>query len=201
VHALPLVIQGVADLSLADVHRFIGRMRTIDEVTSGELRRPLHGFLFADLDVAVLFVDAADSVEEQRVTVAHEAAHFLLHYLEPRRRAVTAFGAGIVPVLDRTREPTRGERFSSALRAVPLEPWRHALWHEPDGVTSTLEAEADDLAIELLAPVAQLRGLNSSSPSEIAEAFGLPISFSNRLFKLLRQDAEPAGVVHLFKKR
>jgi hypothetical protein len=198
--ALPLVVERISGLTVAGVQRFIGRLREFDAIDARDAHRPLHGFLFADLDVAALFVDADDSPDEQRVTIAHEAAHFLLHYLEPRRRAATAFGPAIVSVLDRSRDPTRGERFSAALRAVPLEPWRHALWREPSGHVHTIEAEADDLAMELLAPVAELRALGPVSPADIAREFGLPGPFANRLFQLLRQGQEPTGVVHLFKK-
>ncbi|MFN8557423.1 MAG: ImmA/IrrE family metallo-endopeptidase [Dehalococcoidia bacterium] len=42
----------------------------------------------------MIIVDSSDAPDEVRFTVAHEAAHFLLDYEQPRARAVAALGAG-----------------------------------------------------------------------------------------------------------
>jgi len=199
--ALPLVIKRFERLTLGDIRRFVTRLGYQDPTMGEPNNRLLRGCLFADLDIGLLFVDSTDDAHEQRVTVAHEIAHFVLHYLEPRRRAVQTFGAPIISVLNRTRPPTRGEQFSSSLRDVPLEPWRHAMGRQAAGGSSKIEAEADDLAVELLAPIDELRGLNAQSAEEIAQKFGLPIGMSQKLFQLTKQPAESAGILKLFQKR
>ena len=198
--ALPLVIKKIPGLAVRDVRDVVGRLRRGGAPTDFAGEHRLHGCLYADLDVGILFVDEDDDQAEQRVTIAHEVAHFVLHYLEPRKRAAKAFGAGIIAVLDRTRPPTTGERLSATMRGVPLAPWVHGLERKPPGREDLVEAEADDLAIELLAPIKELRALPSCSPSEISQAFGLPVRVSERVFQLLRPSSGTPGVVHLFRK-
>src|SRR5947209_3261645 len=46
--------------------------------------RPVRGFLVAKRGNGFIFLDGGLSPEEERVTLAHELAHFLHHYQAPR---------------------------------------------------------------------------------------------------------------------
>ncbi|WP_157182264.1 ImmA/IrrE family metallo-endopeptidase [Methylobacterium sp. WSM2598] len=165
--------------------------------------RPLRGCLVADAGKALILVDADDPEDEQRMTVAHEVAHLLLHYLKPREDAMTAFGSGIVTVLDRTRPPTLGERLSSALRNVPIEPYRHAMdrgtAHRRE--VDAMEDEADDLAVELLAPWRELQAMRGVRPGALRERFGLPAPVAARLAVLITPTSTTSGVLGLFGRK
>lgn len=162
--------------------------------------RPLRGCLVADGGHALIFVEKSDAVDEQRFTVAHELAHLLLHYLAPRREAVRHFGQVIQPVLDRTRPPTYTERMDSAMSNVPIEPFRHAMDRTArSGVSiERMEDEADDLAVELLAPWAALRTYRNALPSDLRKDFGLPAPVAARLASLIAQPPSSEGVIGLF---
>lgn len=135
------------------------------------------------------------------MTIAHETAHFLLHYLAPRKDALTGLGNQLIAVLDRTRPPTRAEMFSSALRDLPLGPFRHAIVRngtKPRGLVAIMEAEADDLAIEMLAPWRLIRSLDHPEADVIAARFGIPQAIATRLASMaVRPDTE-LGVTSLF---
>ena len=138
------------------------------------------------------------------MSVAHEVAHLLLHYITPRQEAVIAFGTRILAVLDRTRPPTLGERLSSTLRDVPIEPFRHAMDRGQCGYAgrvTAMEDEADDLAIELLAPRRELRSLRDASPGAIRERFGVPASVATWLAEMARPPKTSVGVVGLFQRK
>ncbi|MGX1742097.1 ImmA/IrrE family metallo-endopeptidase [Bosea sp. NPDC055353] len=165
--------------------------------------RLLRGCLVADGGKAMVLVDQHDPEDERRMTVAHEVAHLLLHYLQPREDAVTAFGPGIIAVLDRTRSPTIGERLSSALRNVPIEPYQHAMDRSPvhGRAVGAMEDEADDLAIELLAPWRELKKMRGAAPSALRQRFGLPASVATRLAALISPAGTMPGVLSLFGKK
>lgn len=165
--------------------------------------RLLRGCLIADAGKAIILVERDDPEDEQRMTVAHEVAHLLLHYLKLRDEAVTAFGQGIVAVLDRIRPPTLGEHMSSALRNVPIEPFRHSMdrlkSHTRD--VNTLEDEADDLAVELLAPWRELSRLKGATPGILRERFGLPAPVATCLADLIKPSGTSVGVLGLFGQK
>jgi len=164
--------------------------------------RPLRGCLIADAGKALVLVDRDDTEDEQRMTVSHEVAHLLLHYLKPREQDVTAFGIGILAVLDRTRPATLGERLSSALRNVPIEPYRHAMDRQVPHAraVNVMEDEADDLAVELLAPWRELRALAGTSPGTLRARFGLPAPVATRLAGLKPSETS-FGVLGLFSRK
>lgn len=198
--ALPAGVVRVPRLDTAYVAQLLARLGA-DPLPSAGIRG-LRGCVIADLGAALILVDSDDPADEQRMTVAHEVAHLLLHYLHPRQQAVRAFGTSIQAVLDRTRPPTPGERFSSAVRDMPIEPYRHAMDREHPGRSqqvAAIEAEADDLAIELLAPNKALRTLRSITPGAIRDRFGLPAPAALRLATLLAPPATAFGVMGLFR--
>jgi hypothetical protein len=199
VHALPIAIHRVAGLTTHHIGSILARAGALISIQGDP--RPLRGCLVADVGVGLMLVDDEDSKDEQRLTVAHETAHFLLHYLALRDAALTGLGRHVIAVLDRTRSPTQPELFSSALRDLPLSPFRHALARNgvhPSGRAATMEAEADDLAIELLAPWALIRSLNSPDAATISSRFGLPLAVATRLVSMAARPTTEVGVTRLF---
>lgn len=109
----------------------------------------------------MLLVDGLDSAEEQRFTIAHEIAHFMLDYWRPRERALRRLGPDALEVLDGSRSPSVGERVDALLADVPLAVHTHLLDRAPDGslvcgATIRSECQADMLALELLAPASEV---------------------------------------------
>lgn len=199
--ALPLGVVKLPRLSSAKVAETIGRIGAVPWSVS--IDRPLRACLVADVGVGLVFIDGTDPENEQRFSLAHEVAHFLLHYLEPRRRVVETLGPGLISVLDRVRQPTMAERLSSAMSAIPLEPFRHAMARDGAGGamhlrTEAIEGEADDLALELTAPSRERSDLAELSGESLASAFGLPTWTGGFL---LPSRAESEGVVSLFRKK
>ena len=206
--ALPVVTKELPGLSLSGVNGWLVA-RGIAESIEG-LDRPLRGCLLAYGGHGFLLVDKDDSVDEKRFTTAHELAHFLLDYREPRRRAVEALGDGIVPVLDSVRPPTSTERLHAILSTVPLG--LHVALMERTSVggytaRATLDAEdrADRLALELLAPsadalnaISALAGSREVGHTErqqqaaqlLGSRYGLPEEQAQAYAKWLLKDTE-----------
>jgi hypothetical protein len=164
--------------------------------------RRLHGCVLAQGGRALILLDADDPEEERMMTLAHEASHLLLHYFEPRRRAVEALGSSILAVLDGDRQPTTAEALSAVLRGVTLTRFRHSPEHCPSSQDQVerLEDEADHLAIELIAPQAVLRRLRDRSPGALRAQFGFPaIVAANLSASLAPPREQPRGVLHLLK--
>lgn len=125
--------------------------------------RRLHGCLIADKGRGTIFFDEEDSEEEQRFTLAHELAHFLLDYQIPRQDALLALGPSLLPVLNGERIPTREERLHAVLSSVQLGAMSHCMERPEEGLPSSsildIEDRADRLALELLAPARSLQTL------------------------------------------
>ncbi len=155
---LPLEVLGIDKLRVSDINAWAERAGILHYV-SGRDRR-LHGCLLADKDNGVIFYDADDPFDEQRVTLSHELAHFLVDYKAPRERAIRIFGPAIVPILDGERPPTSVERLHSVLSTVHLGSMSHIMERPDEGIPSTvvldIEDRADRLALELLAPASLL---------------------------------------------
>jgi hypothetical protein len=121
----------------------------------GDPKRQLCGCLLPGT-TGIIFVDAEDSENEQRFTIAHELSHFICDYLLPRERAIRELGEGIVPVLNGERQPTPEERLDGALAGGPLRMPGHLMERPVRGLPSNtildVEDRADRLALELLAP-------------------------------------------------
>jgi hypothetical protein len=127
-------------------------------------RRPLMGCLVAYRGHGIIFVCGADKRDEQRLTIAHEAAHLLHDYLVPRNRAINLFGPSITEVLDGFRPATPSERVEAVLEGVPIGAHVHLLprtdfgWDSEPAVLAS-ESGADGLAMELIAPALCRRAL------------------------------------------
>lgn len=119
--------------------------------------RALCACLFARGSCGFIFLDADDDEAEQRFSLAHELAHYLRHYHEPRRRAVAKFGQQILDVFDGKRPPTSTERLHALLRNTRVGEHVHLLARDDrrriaSPAIASAEVEADLLGCELLAP-------------------------------------------------
>lgn len=167
----PRDLEGPAVLACADVVRVPGlclqavaarlRYAGLARWLLGLPDRPLHGLILAYLGQAVIFVEANDPPDERRFSIAHELAHYLLDYYDPRYRAVQAAGRGALAVLDGVRPPTVEERLHAILAAAPLDAFTYFVERLPDGSPPSAriacsESDADLLAFELLAPRAEV---------------------------------------------
>ncbi len=119
--------------------------------------RDLMGCLYADGGHGFIFVCGADEPEEQRLTLAHDIAHFLVDYWWPRLLVIQAMGSSIIDVLDGHRPARQDERASAVLARVRLGPHWHLLPRQGadpdcDSHIACVEDRADDLGRELVAP-------------------------------------------------
>lgn len=193
---VPVVVVGLANVTVASVRGWLtaNRVSVFVPPCPGDMA----GCLVAHQGGAVIFVCASDPDDERRVTVAHELAHFLRHYLLPREDAVRALGPAVIPVLDGHRKPTFAERTQAVLAAVRLGAHIHLL-PRPDRETAVaiVEGEADELALELIAPrtalLAHLDTLDKVDRSPevrrvaLARHFGVPA----RCFRPFVPDTRP----------
>lgn len=156
---LPLEIHGVAKLRVSNIVVWAQRAAIAHNISGKD--RDLHGCLLAQRGIGVIFYDTNDTPDEQRVTLAHELAHFLVDYDAPRKRAIAIFGPAILPVLDGDRSPTIAERLHAALSTTHLGTMCHVMERPDEGIPSTdvldIEDRADRLALELLAPASLLQ--------------------------------------------
>ncbi len=145
-----------------------------------------HGFTVAHGGAGVLFLNSADPPDEQRFTLAHEVAHFVLDHLQPYDRALRARGESIRPVLNGKREPDVSEQVFSILERIPYRIQSNFMDRSDEGIPRTgqvMESEqrADRLAFELLAPRRELLPLLPHASRMELEAtlvsrFGLPVA-------------------------
>lgn len=206
--ALPLEIRRAPGLWIRDVHHWAERAG-IPYRFAGRDRR-LRGCLIAYRDNGVVFLDGADPADEQRFTLAHELAHFLLDYRMPRHRALDALSESIRAVLDGQRPPTMGERMQAVLADAPLGVLSHVMERPDAGLPAAMvlaiEDRADRLALELLAPASRVlerlhhaslprpytRRLTHLSTILTAE-YGLPTEIAASYARiLLRRDGGPS---------
>jgi hypothetical protein len=150
----------------------------------------LRGCLFAYRGGGIVFVCGADDPPEQRLTIAHEVAHFILDYQQPRQAVVQALGADALAVLDGDRPPTQRERLHALLARLRFGPHLHLVPRhraEPPAAAQAhieqAEHDADELALELLAPLGVLAGRlaqlavvldNEAASERLAAEFGVP---------------------------
>jgi hypothetical protein len=132
--------------------------------------RALRACLAAHVGWGFVFLDGTDPEQEQRFSLAHELAHFLRHYWQPRRHAARRLGPQVLEVFDGLRPPTTPERLHAALAGVPLGfHWHLMERNAPEDAIALAEQDADRLAYELLAPADLVCG-----HATLAEAFANP---------------------------
>lgn len=161
----------------------------------------------------LILLETTDPISEQRFSLAHEIAHFLLDHLQPRELINRQLGSAGLEILESKRTPTLQERVAAILSGTKLKPYRHFMERNKGDFnqeTGRVEQRADLLAVELLAPVElalplarEILGGASSFGNKLAKLtntletrFGLPLpvaeSYSRRL-------AQELGVGESFK--
>lgn len=191
--ALPVMIVRLPRLGIFSAEQWLARsgaqarLRGSNGAASHD--RPLRACLIARFGNGCLLIDAADPPDEQRYSLAHETAHFILDYQLPYERATRRVGPWATDILDGNRRPDDDERIDAALAGVELRPFVQLLERGARGVERTAiaaaEARADLLALELLAPrecavgVLPTGGLHEERVERGAErfaaGFGLPL--------------------------
>jgi IrrE N-terminal-like domain len=185
---LPLALVGLSPLTMGAIGHWLQQRDSAIRLPDD--RRDLCGCLVAFGGRGFIFVCDADSPEEQRLTMAHETAHFLVDYLRPRRQVLDELGEGITEVLDGIRPATPAERAAAILSRLHLGPHIHVLPRQgrdqdSDVAVAHAEDRADRLALELVAPQARVRAVldalsarqaltAEAARATLATHFGLP---------------------------
>jgi hypothetical protein len=197
--ALPLSVCGLRGLRVATVQAWLRRQSSRIVIDGPD--RLLRGCLVAYAGSGVILRDADDPADERRFTVAHEIAHFLVDYAEPREHAIAGMGPGIAQVLDGLRAPTVEERVDALLVDVPLGTHAHLMQRFPDGslgcrCIAGAESRADRLALELLAPAGLVRRKleRSGLPGDHRRCVGETIAVLAGVFGLPRSVAESYAI-------
>jgi len=198
--ALPLAVVRVPRLQTQNVRNWLSQNGGAVEIVPLP-DRPLRACIVASRGCGIVFLDGVDQPDEQRLSLAHETAHFILDYLLPRDRAISALGTSIIQVLDGDRPATPAERLSAVLRGAPIGVYtrlahRGRAGRVEDADTLACEDAADQLAMELLAPRREAiqrvsrSGLDAGDEGRIVELlqsdFGLPGPSANAYAKVLR---------------
>jgi Zn-dependent peptidase ImmA (M78 family) len=181
---LPLDIISLSELSLQKIQTWLTERKVFFDLETDD--RLLHGFILISRGAGFIFVNGTDIEEERRYTIAHEASHFLLDYKIPRDTAVKKLGGSIMEVMDGYREPTIQERIDGTLTSVTIKPYTHLLEKVGDGTFSKMEIlnsenDADELALELLAPNSNV--IKDTNPNRNKISF---FDFKNQCYQILR---------------
>jgi hypothetical protein len=161
--ALPISLEKIPGLTTVSAWQWVAsRLNIAAELAPVQADRPLRACLIALDDTRnFILLDENDTPQEQRFSLAHEIAHFLLDYLEPRRELTRYLPSETLSVLSGQRPPTLEERLLATLAGLTLRPQLHFMERDTAGYyaspeTVHAEQKADRLAIELLAPFAQV---------------------------------------------
>jgi Zn-dependent peptidase ImmA (M78 family) len=198
---LPVAIVKLPQLNIRAVGRWL-KQRRISTLLPFD-QRDLFGCLIAHRGYGIIFVCGSDEPEEQRLTVAHEVAHFLRDYFWPRQQVIRALGEHISDVLDGLQAATPAERAAAILSHIRLGAHVHLLPRpgtdeDLDRIVAYAEDRADRLAFELLAPreciMSFLQTLSAGetvNPENICAAlaayFGLPAYAFARIVQKMGQ--------------
>lgn len=151
--ALPVTVVLLPRLRVATVDDWLNQQRVLCRLDIAD--RALRGCLVAHHGNGVVFLDGADSADQQRFSLAHEVGHYLRDYWQPRRLASERCGPSVLEVFDGERPPRSSERIHALLSHVSIGFHVH-LMDRNDGSTQRViddaEGDADILAFELLAP-------------------------------------------------
>lgn len=204
--AAPASVVLLAALHVSRVEAWLDRQGS--QLTVGVPDRPLRACLIAHDGAGFIFIDATDSDNQQRFSLAHELAHFLLDYAVPRRQAAAALGEDILDVLDGHRPSSLDDRVGALLTGTTARPFVHLLGRDEGGARADeivrSEALADALALELLAPWAVVAGRiegagmagdQSAVARLLVAAFGLPDLAATRYASNFVPDLRPVSAL------
>lgn len=192
--ALPLSVIGIEQLTTDSMRTWLKRNFIPCELAVPN--RPLRACLVAYRGQGFAFLDKLDSEEERRFSLAHELAHFLRDYLNPRETAVRKLGPAVCEVLDGDRLATPAERIHALLRYARIGVHVH-LMDRREFLSEIQNAEdsADRLAFELLAPATDIFTSakdRSAAIDTLRIRFGLPQvqaeAYAELLFPAPRMD-------------
>lgn len=152
---LPIDVVHLPALSLRTIESWFRDRHVHLELDADERIR--HGFIILCEGVGFIFLNADDSLIDQRFTIAHEASHFLLDHRMPKERAVLEIGTDIKTVLNGASEPSVYHHVKALIKGIDIRPGSHLLEKNGSGSCRSWnnfnsENEADYLALELLAP-------------------------------------------------
>jgi hypothetical protein len=186
--ALPLTVIKLPYLKLSLIETWLAQRGRVFRFNCQS--RSVRGCLVAFGGLGLIFVDGTDSDDEQRFTLAHETAHFLMDYQLPRETAARKFGQGIIEVFDGHRAPSVTERVHSVLAGVSIGVYTKLMERNQasDGFNSgvwEIEDRADRVALALLAPPESVLAAadfsaktfaerQASITSTLVQRFGLP---------------------------
>jgi Zn-dependent peptidase ImmA (M78 family) len=167
-NTLPLSVVFLPRLRVAGVESWLRKQGI--QCSTNVLDRALRACLVARYGQGLIFIDGGDLEDEQRFSLAHELAHFLRDYWQPRRSASERLGPDVLEALDGHRPPRREERIHAILARVPIGFYVHLMerttsGHAASPVIDASEHEADRLAFELLAPSEVVLKETEGSPS------------------------------------
>src|SRR5437879_6403771 len=99
--------------------------------------RPVQACLVARQGWGIAFVDGSDADAEQRFSIAHELAHFLLEYWQIRQEVCRKLGGAALEALDGKRCATTDERVGALLRNAPVGFRVHLMERDCEGNPAT----------------------------------------------------------------
>lgn len=172
--AFPVACVALPYLCLDNICRYVRNvngalplcLRTMEDGAGTAGGRSVRGACIAWRGCGFLLADEQDSPDEQRFSLMHEGAHFLLDYYLPRLEAIRKVGPKVRDVLDGRREPTYTERFHAVLRGAQLE-WHTHLYDRRAAHREQAEYDADALACLLMTPAFDLNTLSEMSTSTL----------------------------------
>lgn len=197
---IPLSVMELPRLSIESITRWLRNSSITCTLDTPE--RTLRACLFCRQGWGIAFIEAHDSEVERQFSLAHELAHFLRDYLEPRQQIEKRIGRPSLAVLDGEREAERGEKIHALIGSVPLRPYVHFLERDTEGrhvsrKVARSEEDADRVAYELLAPAGHVAVRNASLDlADLAlvleRDYALPRWHAERYAEHLKPKEQPA---------